>query len=413
MFKKVSTLLLVAVFAVSAMSFAAVKGEKKRVIASESVILQDAAIPGIALAKSAPTYSKATSTPASGVNIGTTDYDYGWNNGWSRQIQTYGNGAFVHFTYHERDLAPASPANRRAQKYVFYKASDSSMVSGYPRPKSVGATGFGGLDVITGGGGENIAVMTYHTPNRFAIDGGPGLAQFTESTPALNPSDVNDPEITYDKSTNTLWYYHSHARLDFGVAKSTDFGATWTGKDSLLRYAPAAFRAQGTNNGTLDHPIVVGPTGDAYLVVNLTGTGAIAPVGEAHPDSADNIGYFKTTNGGTSWTYTILGKDGDKLVVGTDTVYVLFENFGQFTAVVDKNNKLHVVTAGYTLKMVNDTTALTYFYTLYRNSSMSNWKVISNPAEAHISDFDGTYTRGTTNGLGWCYPTIKIGRAHV
>jgi len=408
MFKKVSTLLLVAVFAVSAMSFAAVKGEKKKVIAPESVVMQDAVIPGNALAKNAPTYSKATAGPAEGVVIGTTDYDYGWNNGWSRQIQTYQNGDFVHFTFMERDLAPAAPANRRAHKYVFYKKSDGSMVSGYPRPKSVGASGFGGLDVITGGGGENIAVMNYHTPNRFAIDGGPGLAQFTESTPALNPSDVNDPEITYDKTRNALWYYHSHARLDFGIAKSTDFGASWTGKDSLLRYAPAAYRKQGTNNGTLDHPIVVGPTGDLFLLVNLTGTGALAPAGSAHADSADNIGYFKSTDGGTSWTYTIMGKDGDKLVVGTDTVYVLFENFGQFTATVDKNNKLHVVTNGYSIKVVNDTTALTYFYTLYKNSSMSSWKVISNPAAAHIADFDGDYNYGTTNGLGWCYPTIAV-----
>ncbi|MFA6469967.1 MAG: T9SS type A sorting domain-containing protein [Bacteroidota bacterium] len=408
MFKKFLTMLIVLTISVSAVSFSGAK-EKRRVIASgaSEIFNSEVMIPSVQAAKSFPVLSKSSATPAEGVRLGTSDYDYGWNNGWSRQIAVYGNGSDIHMTYMERDVSQASPANRRTQKYVYYKTSDGSMVSGYPRPKATAATGFGGIDVISNGDAANIAVMTYHVPVNFAIDGAPGTAQFSETTLPFGDA-VNDPEITWDAGRQTLWMYDSKGRIDFQISKSTDLGSTWELVDTLLGYAPAAYRDQAVGNSTLDHPLLVAPNGDLILAVGLLGTGALPPAGSAHADSADQIGLFRSTDAGNSWTWESWGKDGDKLVVGTDTVYALYENFGQFTATVDANNKVHMVVNGYTIKVINDSTSSTYFYTLYRSTGMTGWKVISNPADAHIADFDSNYNTGTTNGLGWCYPTISV-----
>ena len=409
MFKKFLTVFIVLTFCVSAVSFAGVKQAKKVVApATSEIYASDNAIPSVENAKAA-VLSKSSSTPVDGVVVGTSDYDYAWNSGWSRQIVTYGNGAHIHMTYMDRDLAPASPANRRAQKYVYYKTSDGSMVSGYPRAKSVGATGFGGIDVISNGDAANIAVLVYHTPNRFAIDASPGAAQFSETTiPANILNAINDPEITWDAGRQVLWQYDSKGRVDYQISKSTDFGSTWILVDSLLRWAPPAYQAQAVGNSSLDQPVIVSANGNLLLPVTLAGNGAIAPAGSANSDSADQIGLFRSTNAGTSWTWESWGKDGDKLVVGTDTVYVLYENFGQFTATADKNNKVHMVVNGYSIKVINDTTSSNYFYTLYRSTGMTSWKVISKASDAHIADFDNAYTTGTTNGLGNCYPTITV-----
>lgn len=290
MFKKFLTIFVAALFCVSAIGFAGTKKERKMQLpVTSEVFSTDVVIPSNQAAKSSPITFKATADPAAGVTVGTGDYDYGWNNGWSRSIAQYNNGAHIHMTWHERDLAQTAPNNRRAQKYTYYNTAGASLTQGYPRAKSVGATGFGGIDVISSGDAAGIAVMMYHTPNFFAIDASPGAGTFTETTIPVGTilAATNDPEITWDAGRSTLWAYDSKTRIDYQISKSTDFGTTWTLVDSLLRHSPAGYRSQGASNSTLDHPLLVAPNGNLILPVGLVGAGAIAPAGSAHPDSAD------------------------------------------------------------------------------------------------------------------------------
>jgi hypothetical protein len=408
MFKKVSTLLLIAVFMVTAVGFAGVKKESKKVVATESVVMSsEIAATSVKLAKSTPVVQTITAGPAEGVEIGVTDYDYGWNSGSPRYIATFDNGTKVHMTFMERDLSTgAAPANRRAHKYVFWDAANpTALVTAYPRPKATGASGFGGIDVIPAGAGAGIAVMVYHTPNQFAIDGSPGGGAFTESAiPLPLGGGALDPNITVSKDGNVLWYYDTYGRVDYKIGKSTDFGSSWTLIDTLMRYVP------GFVQGALDVPILTASNGDLYLVTTIEGKGNLAPVDApgAHPDSADRIGYFKSTNSGVNWTWTTIGRDGQALVVAPgDTVYPLFDNFGQFDAVLDGNNNLHVVANGYSLKMLTDSTASNRFYTLYWKQGQG-WKIISNPAHGAYAEYDSSYYVRTGNAIGHSYPTVAV-----
>ncbi|MHB1050670.1 MAG: T9SS type A sorting domain-containing protein [Bacteroidota bacterium] len=410
MFKKVSTLLLIAVFMVAAVGFAGVNKERKYKVAGESVVMSsEIAATSSKLAKTKPVVVPVTAGPAEGIEIGTGDYDYGWNSGSPRHIAVYDNGNKVHMTYMTRDLTKASPDNRRGQVYVFWDAAaPTTLVTTLPRPLATGGTGFGAVDVIPAGAGAGIAVMVYHTPNFFAIDGSPGGAAFTESAmpTAVVGEGGLDPEIAVSKDGNTLWYSDSYGRADYLVAKSTDFGGSWFGQDTLFSHYTPGFVA----TGALDNPVITASNGDAYMVTTLAGNGSIAPLGSAHPDTADQIGYYKTTNGGTSWTWTVLGRDGDALVVAPgDTVYVLFENFSGSDAVVDANNNLHVVANGYTQKVINDSTASNRFYTLYWKTGQTGWKIISDPAHGAYPEYDSAYYAYSGNAFGHAYPTIAAG----
>ncbi len=419
MFKKFLTIFVAALMCVSALSFAGTKKERKMQLpVTSEVFANDVIIPSNQAAKVSPIVVKANANPETGVTVGTGDYDYGWNSGWSQNIAQYNNGAHVHMSWHERDLSLTAPNNRRAYKYTYYNTSAGTLTQGYPRAKSVGATGFGGVDVITNGDAAGIAIMAYHTANFFAIDASPGAGTFTETAIPASYGSVLDPEVSWDATRNTILYYDTKNRTTFQILKSTDFGTTWALVDSnLLRHGPGPYRTPGSSNGSLDHPVLVAPNGNWVLVANLTGTGAIAPLGAAHPDSADLIGYYTSTNAGTSWTWTTWGKDGDALVVSAgDTVRVLFENFGQFTGVIDNSNKLHVVTNGYSLKYINDSTTQNRFYTLYRSTGMTGWKIISSTSATtggNSPEYDSAYYVYNGNAIGNAYPTITTDGGNV
>lgn len=413
MFKKVSTLLLIAVFMVTAVGFAGVKKEKTDKVATESVVMSnEIAVTSAKFAKSTPSVVRVTATPADGIQLGMTDYDYGWNSGGPRLINYIDNGNKVHMTFMERDLAGAGTDNRRAQKYAFYdNANPSALVLGYPRPKATGASGFGGIDVIPAGDGAGIAVMAYHAPQFFAIDGSPGGASFTESAmpSGWTVAGASDPKPTASNDGSTIWYYDTKGRTEYNIGRSTDFGQTWTFVDTLIK------KVNGSNyvQRGLDNKIMQAPNGDLYLVTTVrpTTSATLPPLGSGHPDTVDVIGYYKSTNNGTNWTWTTIGRDGQALVVAPgDTVYVLFENFGQYGASIDANNVLHVVSNGYTLKMINDTTTSNRFYTLYWKSG-AGWKIISNPADGNKAEFDSSYYEAMYNGNGFAhpYPTLAVG----
>ncbi|MDI6780464.1 MAG: T9SS type A sorting domain-containing protein [Bacteroidota bacterium] len=344
-------------------------------------------------------FSKTSSL--TGVKIGSTDYDYGFNSGATQSLVTWGDGTRAHLTFMERDLTQTAPANRRCQTYVYVVGS--TIKTAYPVPKATAASGFGGIDVFNSANLKNVAVMVAHTPNWFAIDSDSGAASFIKTDV---PDRIKlDPEITVDNETETLWYLDTGnpARSQYSVLKSTTFGDTWEMvNENLVNEVtpPDVFSI-----GSLDVPILIAPNGNLAVVTTLEGNGSIAPVGTIHPDSADRIGYFLSTNAGTSWAWNTLGRDGDMVVVGSDTIYPLFENFGQVSGVWDSQNKLHVVTNGYS-KAINDTDFVTVFSTLYWRTGLTGWKMMSRPEDLYNPLYE-TYKRNG-NALGFCYPTVAI-----
>lgn len=344
------------------------------------------------------------------VIMGTCDYDYGWNSGYSKYLVVHEGK--VHFTFMDRNLGLVAPENRRAQAYVYYDGTNKK--TGYPVAKATAASGFGSLDVFKGGVANGFAVMTAHTPIWVAVDAGPGEANFTK-VDVPNAPDL-DPEVTVDNARQILWLINTGAsRGRYVVDKSEDYGGTWTRVDTnLMRHiVPANVHVVGA----LDAPILVAPNGNLAVVTTIRRSGATLTPGHMKPigtctslDSTHQIGYFLSTNAGTSWNWNPIGFSAQRMIVGQDSLYPLFTNFGQFSAVYDKDSKLHVVANGYSLKAMLDADTVyassTYFCTLYWKEGVSGWKMISNVAD-HSLPVWNTYKR-SGNGLGFCYPSIAI-----
>lgn len=360
-----------------------------------------------------PFRSAPNVTPADGIIIGVSDFDEGITAGFGRRIVRYDGTNQMHMTFLERDLSLPSPGNRAVAKYIRWSA-DGSMVTGYPHPRTLGATGHAGIDVITGGGGEGIAIMTYVAGGKtyLAIDDGPGLGHFTETElPAvISHRPVSDPQVTYDRSRNDILFTANIGQNDLLVARSSDFGSSWVGIDSLRRHLPhSGFDIVGAS------PLLVGADGAYYRPAALTGAGSLPPLGTAHPDSADRIGYFTSTDKGANWTWTTLGVDGEPLgVAPNDTVHVLFENFAQYAAAVDEKvypgakRSLHLVVNGYCLKVLDSSRVSNRFYTLYRGPQSWQWTIISDRTRGASSEYDSRYYRYSGNGIGNAYPAISI-----
>ncbi len=382
--------------------------ERHAVYPQRSEIMTDiAAIPSVELAKSL--FQKTSADLGSGIVIGTTDYDYALNSGFARRI-TSANSSKIHMIFPSRDVTLSSPLDRLRNKYCTYDQqtgtlSTSVFIHGFP----VEQEGFGSLDVFSGGAGEGIAVAAYTAGKRayFAIDGGPASGSFTHSVFPEDSVDygISEPQLTIMPDQQSIWVTAATSSGNCFIARSSDFGTNWIFKDSLKKYMPNS----GFVLSDKSSPMLIDKQGTLYRVSTLKGRGALPPIGNAHPDSADRIGYFKSTNNGTSWTWTTIRRDGDPLVVSPgDTVYTLIENYSQFSGAVDDSSVLYVVANGYSLKRKNDSTLSNRFYTLYWNSSRSEWKIISWIQHGSNADYDSSYYRYTGNAIGFPYPSITV-----
>jgi len=349
-----------------------------------------------------PLVQKATSVPADGVTLGTTDYDYSWNSGNRRAVAIDGAGK-AHFQWMQRDGSLTLPASRRAIVYNTYDWSTGTLTTAVDvKAKSVAQTGFGSIDVFKAGDAAGIAVVCGHTPNWFAIDGGPGTGNFTVTN--IRPTGSTDPSLTIDQATNTIyWTDNDGGRANYFVQKSTDYGSTWAVCDSHLVSDPYV-------SGNLDIEVLVAPNGNLFVPTCLSGWGTINQVSA---DSADCVGYYKSTDQGSHWTWTTIAHDGDLVAYGSENANNYFENFGSMDASIDKNNNLHIVIQGYGSKLVyrtTDTVSANYFGALYWKTGQSGFKLISRPQDAHIADFDSSYYTDmyAGNAFGHPYPSICV-----
>ena len=374
--------------------------------------------------------------------IGTTDYDVSYNSGSSQVLRVDRNGK-IHFTFMERFYTLAAPDNRRAQKYVYINGT--TLTSGYLAPKATIATGFGGVDAFSVGDAAGFAVLCGHTgstPPLAAVDGGAGSASFTKQN--IGTKTADDPEVLVDNARQTIWITTTGAfdaafpsgRGRYAVLKSTDYGSTFVDVDTNLIWSTKTTLPQkGFQIGTLDIPMLVAPNGNLALIVTLrdasytsasgnTNKSYLPPLGTGVVDSVSRIGYFLSTNSGSSWTWNNIGLTGQTVVVGVgDTIYPLFANFGQFSGSFDGNSKLHVLVNGYSYAPVkwtgpNAPYLATSHQMLYWNSITSQWKRISDKALACplVTDTTSIYdytsysatTRRNGNSYGFCWPTISV-----
>ncbi len=387
--------------------------------------------------------SKVNVVAGTPVIVGTTDYDVSYNSGSSQVLRVDGSGK-IHFTFMERFYTLATPDNRRAQKYVYINGS--TLTSGYPSSKSTTASsGFGGVDAFSVGDAAGFGVICAHTgstPPFIGVDGGAGTASFTKVNVGTKTAD--DPEVLVDNARQTIWVTttgsfdapFTSGRGRYAVLKSTDYGTTFVDVDTNLIWSTKTTLPQkGWQIGALDIPLLVAPNGNLALIVTLrdasytsaagtTNKSHLPPIGTGVVDSVARIGYFLSTNAGTSWTWNTIGMSGQTVVLAAgDTIYPLFANFSQFSGSFDGNSKLHILANGYSYAPIkwtgpNAPYLATSHQALYWNSITSKWMRISDKAFAcpHYTDttsiYDYTFYSATTrrngNSYGFCWPTIAV-----
>jgi hypothetical protein len=126
-------------------------------------------------------------------------------------------------------------------------------------------------------------------------------------------------------------------------------------------------------------------------------------------DSADQLGYFKSTNSGRSWTWTRIISDGQAYV---PLHYALFQNFGQHDLAVGSDNRVHMVTSGYNYyEYVTDTLRFS-FDAVYWNPVTGFKSLVSfnigDPLLPEIINRRGPSGVVGGNGLGCSYPSLAI-----
>jgi hypothetical protein len=333
--------------------------------------------------------------PSLGDTIGYSDYDYGWNSGSRKMVESYfpgvNNGTRAQFTYMFRNTSVSAT---RIQTYVYYNGSTYATGSVTP-----GQSGFGDISVFRSGGGDGHAVVSFHTPRRIAINDQPGGLNFTDfGIPNPRPVANSLDPITGVRGEDIYALGSGDNRTDIWAWKTSDFGVNWIFLDSLSHRGPFP-----STSFTLDPPFVIRANGDLYVFSDIVGDGALPPLGAGTPGGCDRIGYFRSTNGGTNWTFTTVARDGEALLPSAPTEFFLPENFGQLDGVVDANGAIHVVFNGYAIDTVATEPYPTY-RAMYWNSSSGTFRNISRDADVH-SQWNAP-ARRSGNALGRCYPTI-------
>ena len=339
------------------------------------------------------------------TEITKSDYDYGQNGGHIRNLVVSKDGSKTWLQVMERDGInnAAAPANRRAVVYGY--VAGGVLKTGYPIAKATAQTGFGGIDVSVGAS-VSLAMIVGHTPNWWALESAPGGAAFTAANFTTVMRGSLDPQVSWDLSKQTIWVTSSANanRTNLELLKTVDFGATFTSVDTAM--VTNKMTKKHYEAGAIHNKVEVSSTGKLAIFTALSGTGAIAPVGTAHVDSADQVGYFSSTDG-AAWAWTKVANDGDVFSLGGKTYYMYLENFSQYDYKYDKDGKLNAVINGYMYEKLTDTTGNNIFATLYWKEGVTGFKVVSDTSLRKVADYNTYGFPG--NALGFAYPTLSNG----
>lgn len=339
------------------------------------------------------------------TEITKSDYDYGQNGGHIRNLVVSKDGSKTWLQVMERDGInnAAAPGNRRAVIYGY--VAGGVLKTGYPIAKATAQTGFGGIDVSVGAS-VSLAMIVGHTPNWWALESAPGGAAFTAANFTSVMRGSLDPQVSWDLSRQTIWVTSSANanRTNLELLKTVDFGTTFTSVDTAM--VTNKMTKKHYEAGAIHNKVEVSSTGKLAIFTALSGTGNIAPLGTAHVDSADQVGYFSSTDG-AAWAWTKVANDGDVLSLGGKTYYMFLENFSQYDYKYDKDGKLNAVINGYMYEKVTDTTGNNIFATLYWKEGVTGFKVVSDTSLRKVADYNTYGYPG--NALGFAYPTLSNG----
>ena len=340
--------------------------------------------------------------PANGDTFAFTDYDIGWNSPTNHNVVAYAPspalpGTRANFAIMQRNVGGA-----RSEYFVYY---DGTQYYGAPSiPPTVRPSGFGGIDVFRGGTADGIAAVASHQPSAIAFNATAGDTSFSESDIPVQPPNQLDTKVGIDNA-NQILYCMTTGRdrstlsyLDYWLWKSSDYGVSWVFADSLkdqVTSLPAGSRAIES----LDPDFQVTDNGDIYVFLTArasTAAGldlALPPIGTGTTATVNRFGYLKSTNQGSSWTWTeaylegqhVTFDAGDTLDYGVALSNGGPENNGlaKTAGCVDNNGVVHLVMNGCALHMVDSLTVHYLFGIFYWNSQTRIWTQISRSSDTH------------------------------
>ncbi len=334
---------------------------------------------------------------ATGDTIGFSDYDYPTNSITPRRVMKDASG-LVHIVFMERNSTLTAPDNARADSYVLYEGGVATTPVPFI-PRATAATGWPSMGLRN----DFSAIISGHTGghSKVATETGNGGDAFNA---AVDVAAGNYPSVIRDVTNDSKFYLTNEDSTGGGLYISTDAGATWSST------ATALVDPKRPNGQDAEQALLQAPNGELSVIMGLTGNGTLPPVGTGTSDSADAFVRFVSTDGGATWSHSVLVMNGQKVVFGTDTLYLLPNNFAQIQAAYDVNNVLHVVFNGYAAKSVAGSPTSYAFPVIYWNSSDQKLVEISSP---DIDENPAIITADTTaeypaNGIGLCYPTVGL-----
>jgi hypothetical protein len=253
------------------------------------------------------------------VVIGTTTYDYGWGNGSPRWIVYY-NGV-TYMVYINR----FGPTNQFRE------------VTGRPS-----------LDVWRGGlanGFAGVGVSAGFPGSFYCMESGPAQGNFTCS----NATPFSDVTLLHLDSVGRLLLYDTRGRQRYRVGRSTDFGNTFfvanpavdslttlPGGQEMRTFTPPTFLIE---SGVVDFGVTLQHRD------GVTGPKAhLPPIGTGHPDSVSLFGLFRSSDMGTTWSWSTIARSGEELF---PTHYYFMVNFDQFDMISGPAGRIRAVLNGY------------------------------------------------------------------
>ena len=320
-----------------------------------------------------------------------TDYDYAGNNSIPNMVYMYDFTADGTKDLVATAMQRFGGLNRRVRMIV------GNRVDGFTEFEAGHASGgFGTLQVGETGPWAGLGVIAYHAGGNswFSTT---DLTTFTPTFAAAFAFAGNFPSFVY-KDNGDVYGNSTNGEL----FKSTD-QTTYTTTGYFLD--PSGYYITGYNS---EYLLKKSPNGQYLAHVGMWGglaSGGNGGPGGVHPDSTDFIGMNYSSDGGTTWTFELMGKDGLTPVANRPGYFPIFENFGQVNFAVDNNGVVHVGVNGYSFRLTATDTVFGY-PALYWNSRDKQWLAAS--SQAVEVDYD------TANGgAGYTRPGNGLGNAYV
>ncbi|HTR80377.1 MAG TPA: T9SS type A sorting domain-containing protein [Bacteroidota bacterium] len=338
------------------------------------------------------------------TTIGTTYYDLLENYGAPTMIEYYEGHTYMIY------IKSAAGGASRSIQYVYYDGTTFTAPQDVIAP-STQTTYFSQIDVWKGGDVDGFAGVAAGWAGSghsyYGLEASAGGGNFT--TTQVSP-DRDAGTLTLD-STGTVLFKDSNGRTNYKISRSTDFGQTWTVADSNV--CTSATTPGGQTTSSLDVPLISYPDGSIGIPCELSGTDLVpnpAWGGTATQDSSYQVGFFKSTDKGSTWKWNRVGRDGEQFTPG---FYNFVANWGgQVDMAVDNTGKEHMAIQGdaaYLDIQGSDTTARETMDMLYWDKTNGFKSVVSfDRKDTLIGYYMSGNNRSSNNDQGCCFPSIAL-----